>query len=237
MASGGYSLCLWVRIPFQQARVSLCSLWLWYLGGFGHWTCHGQETPPGSLSMGVPRHWKVFSLINNWGTAREWWGSQLLLHAEFGSCCKKWTAPFHKSQNFTSVNREVSPLPAYHETLMCWLRRSPTGNVRGSSFQLPWLEGRRSWSLFRIPPKVQVLELLPLLKSSEMHPCLSPALQADLKCSLLTTAKYQQHSPWRLKSVGWDFSLMQDQVKPYNKNTMKAKQRSLENPGNYSGLD
>lgn len=54
-----------VSTPFQQARVSLCSLWVRGPGAFGHWTCHGQETPPSSLCHGSPQTLEGFCLIDN----------------------------------------------------------------------------------------------------------------------------------------------------------------------------
>lgn len=98
----------------------------------GFWTLNlSRPGDPSKLPLPweSPNTWRFFVWLTTWGSAREWWGSQGLLHAEFGSCCKKRTAPFHKSQNFTSVNGDVSPLPTWHETLMCWVGRSPTGNM------------------------------------------------------------------------------------------------------------
>lgn len=107
-----------ISIPLQQARVSLCSLWL---DTRGVWTCHGQGSPRLPLPWESPGTPRFFLQLTSLGVSREWWGSHCLLHAE-----KNCSLP--QKIKTSPLWMGISPL-SLPETFMGWVRRSPTGNT------------------------------------------------------------------------------------------------------------
>lgn len=208
MASGGCSLSLWVSIPFLQARVSLCSLWLRYTGVLD------TEPVMARRPLQAPTASKVF--ISDWqlevvpgsgGVSSVCFMLNLVVAArkELLPSTKAKTSPLWMGMSPLSLP-DTRPWCVEWEEL--WKHKNygkhnPLWNAEASSSQGLRAAGPAAFLSpgDRTPPKVQVLELLPLLELRNASWYFSCS-----KCSLLTTANYQQHSPWSLKSVGWDFS-------------------------------